>query len=236
MPRYFIGEDAIDGDIITVTGADAVHMGRSLRMREGDAVTFCRQGTEYSCIAERFTSDSVICRIVESFPSMAEPRLRLTVYQAYPKADKAELIIQKCTELGAAAFVFFPSRRCVSKPNDNKAVRWQRIAEEAAKQSGRGIVPEVRTLPSFEAAVTELTSADLPLFCYENGGERLSEQSYDIGTAGIMIGSEGGFDRDEADMARDMGAKHIWLGRRILRCETAPIAVTAVIMDRAGEI
>ncbi|MBQ7990260.1 MAG: 16S rRNA (uracil(1498)-N(3))-methyltransferase [Oscillospiraceae bacterium] len=236
MPRFFIDQSALCGDTVTVTGADAVHMGRSLRMREGDEVIFCREGMEYRCTAEHFTKDSVICRVTEAAPSMAEPKLKLTVFQAYPKSDKAEYIIQNCTELGASEFVFFPSRRCVAKGDEKKIIRWSRIAEEAAKQSGRGMIPEVRAVSSFGEAVRLLSEKDLALFCYENGGDHLSEMDYSAGSIGIMIGSEGGFDRDEAESAKAAGAHHIWLGRRILRCETAPVAVTAIVMDRAGEL
>ncbi|MBQ3919183.1 MAG: 16S rRNA (uracil(1498)-N(3))-methyltransferase [Oscillospiraceae bacterium] len=235
MPRFFIDENALCGDVITVTGADAVHMGRSLRMREGDEVIFCRMGMEYRCVTETFTKDSVECRVLSSEPSMAEPSLRLTIYQAFPKSDKAEYIIQKCTELGAARIMFFPSRRCIVKSADKKLERWQRIAEEAAKQSGRGMIPQILAAGSFNEALSDLASQDTPLFCYENGGSRLSGVTFGA-TAGVMIGSEGGFDRDEADAAAAAGAEHIWLGRRILRCETAPVAVTAIIMNLSGDI
>ena len=240
MPRFFIDENAFMGDRIIVTGADAVHMGRSLRMREGDRVTFCRMGTEYECEAESFTKDSVTCRILSQAPSMAEPALKLTIYQALPKLDKAEHIIQKCTELGASAIVFFESKRCVARFTgdiDKKLERFSRIALEAAKQSGRGIVPAVSAVKSFEKAAEALSEHELAIFCYENGGERLSDISLDgVCSAGVMIGSEGGFDRDEAELARDKGAHMIWLGRRILRCETAPVAMTAILMNMAGDM
>ncbi|MBQ5311002.1 MAG: 16S rRNA (uracil(1498)-N(3))-methyltransferase [Oscillospiraceae bacterium] len=240
MPRFFIDENALMGDRIVVTGADAVHMGRSLRMREGDKVTFCRMGTEYECEAESFTSDSVTCRIISEAPSMAEPHLKLTVYQALPKLDKAEYIIQKCTELGASAIVFFESKRCVARMTgdfDKKLVRFERIALEAAKQSGRGIIPAVTAVKRFDDAVQALSEHDMPLICYENGGERLAGISLEgIGSAGVMIGSEGGFDRDEAELAQKKGAHTIWLGKRILRCETAPVAMTAILMNMAGDM
>ncbi len=240
MPRFFIDENALMGDIITVTGADAVHMGRSLRMREGDRVTFCRMGTEYECVAENITSDSVTCRIISESPSMAEPALKLTIYQALPKLDKAEHIIQKCTELGASAIVFFESKRCVARMTndfDKKLVRFERIALEAAKQSGRGIIPPVTAIKRFEDAAQALSENELSLICYENGGEKLADISLDgIRSVGVMIGSEGGFDRDEAEYAQNSGAHMIWLGRRILRCETAPVAMTAILMNMSGDM
>ncbi|MBP1545747.1 MAG: RsmE family RNA methyltransferase, partial [Oscillospiraceae bacterium] len=102
MPRFFIDENAVNGDIITVTGGDAVHIGRSLRMKTGDSITFCREGMDFVSVIEKMTSDEVFCRITERLPSSSEPKLKLTVFQALPKQDKPELIIQKCTELGAS--------------------------------------------------------------------------------------------------------------------------------------
>lgn len=241
MPRFFIDESALNGDIITITGGDAVHIGRSLRMKIGDSITFCREGIDFESVIEKMTSDEVYCRVVEKIPSSSEPKLRLTIYQALPKQDKPELIIQKCTELGAARIVFFISKRCVSRPDEKSAekklMRWRKIAEEAAKQSGRGNIPEICGIMSFDEAVKDLCENEIPLLCYENGGERLSEIDFSgKSTCGVMIGAEGGFDRTEADICCEKGAVPIWLGKRILRCETCPIAVTAMIMMSAGEV
>ena len=241
MPRFFIDESALNGDIITITGGDAVHIGRSLRMKTGDSITFCREGIDFESVIEKMTSDEVYCRVIEKIPSSSEPKLRLTIYQALPKQDKPELIIQKCTELGAARIVFFISKRCVSRPNEKSAekklMRWRKIAEEAAKQSGRGNIPEICGIMSFDEAVKDLCENEIPLLCYENGGERLSEIDFSgKTTCGVMIGAEGGFDRTEADICCEKGAVPIWLGKRILRCETCPIAVTAMIMMSAGDV
>ena len=241
MPRFFIVESALNGDIITITGGDAVHIGRSLRMKTGDSITFCREGIDFESVIEKMTSDEVYCRVVEKIPSSSEPKLRLTIYQALPKQDKPELIIQKCTELGAARIVFFISKRCVSRPDEKSAekklMRWRKIAEEAAKQSGRGNIPEICGIMSFDEAVKDLCENEISLLCYDNGGERLSEIDFSgKTTCGVMIGAEGGFDRTEADICCKKGAVPIWLGKRILRCETCPIAVTAMIMMSAGEV
>lgn len=241
MPRFFIDENALQGDIITVGGGDAVHIGKSLRMKCGDNIIFCREGIEYGCVIEKITGEYVSCRVENSAASNAEPSVRLTVFQALPKQDKAELIIQKCTELGASEFVFFISKRCISRPDEKSAVkkieRWRKIAEAAAKQSGRGIIPDVRGIVSFGEAANMLCGLDRSIICYENGGERLSDMGLaGSGSIGIMIGAEGGFDREEVDCVLSKGARAAWLGNRILRCETAPIAVTAVVMNILGEI
>lgn len=241
MPRFFIDEGSLCGDTITVTGGDAVHIGRSLRMKTGDEITFCREGIDYRTVIEKMTSDEVFCKIIEKNKTESEPSLKLTIYQALPKQDKPELIIQKCTELGAARIVFFISKRCVSRPDEKSAekkiARYRKIAEEAAKQSGRGIIPTIDGIMNFDEAVRDLSENDLSLICYENGGSRLAEIDFSHkGSCGVMIGAEGGFDRVEVDKACDSGAVPVWLGKRILRCETCPIAVTAVIMNIAGEM
>ncbi|MGN1136890.1 MAG: RsmE family RNA methyltransferase [Oscillospiraceae bacterium] len=239
MPRFFIDHEPTD--YINVEGADARHIGYSLRMKIGDELTFCRTGTDYICEIEEMTEDSVLCRIKSQEPSKCEPSLKLTIYQAFPKQDKFEQIIQKVTELGAARIVPFLSRRCVSRPDKKdfakKRERFMRIAEEAAKQSGRGIIPEIGELLSFDEAVRDMSSSQIKLICYENGGEKLSEINFAAAqTAAVMIGSEGGFERAEVEKAVENGAKPIWLGERILRCETCPIAVTAIIMNLSGNM
>lgn len=234
MPRFFTPEKP--SETITVTGSDARHIGYSLRMKTGDKLTFCHGGTDYSCAIESMTENEVICRVESSSPTLAEPSVNLTIYQAYPKQDKLELIIQKTAELGACRIVPFLSARCVARPDkrtyEKKQARFQKIAEEAAKQSGRGRVPEVAPLMTFAEALEDMGHCDLSLLCYENGGKRLKEVDFpNGGSIGVMIGSEGGFERSEAETAEKAGAVPIWLGERILRCETCPIAVTAIIMN-----
>lgn len=234
MPRFFTPEKP--SETITVTGSDARHIGYSLRMKVGDKLTFCHGGTDYSCAIESMTENEVLCRVESSAPTLAEPSVDLTIYQAYPKQDKLELIIQKTAELGACRIVPFLSARCVARPDkktyEKKRARFQKIAEEAAKQSGRGRVPEIAPLMDFTEALEDMNRCDTRLLCYENGGKRLKETDFPKGgSIGVMIGSEGGFERSEAEAAENAGAVPIWLGERILRCETCPIAVTAIIMN-----
>lgn len=237
MPRFFIDKPA--SELITVTGSDARHIGYSLRMKKGDRITFCHGGTDYLCSIESITESEVVCRVESSEQSRSEPTVSLTLYQAYPKQDKLEFIIQKTTELGVKRIVPFISARCVSRPDERSAAkkreRMRRISEEAAKQSGRGIVPEIAEVTDFRGALEDMRKSDIKLFCYENGGKRLSDIAFPkSGSIGLMIGSEGGFERSEADAASEAGAERVWLGERILRCETCPVAVTAVIMNLTG--
>lgn len=239
MPRFFI--DYEPTDTIIVTGADARHIGRSLRMKTGDSITFCRCGTDYLCRIAAMTDSDVTCTIEKAEPSVSEPDVFLTIYQAFPKQDKFEQIIQKTVELGASRIVPFLSRRCVSRPDEKdfakKLERFRKISEEAAKQSGRGIIPEIAPLMNFDKAVADMDSSQLKLICYENGGMRLSEtdlSSYK--SIAVMIGSEGGFERSEVEKAESAGAQPLWLGERILRCETCPPAITAIIMNLTGNM
>lgn len=239
MPRFFTDSPA--DDIITVTGSDASHIGYSLRMKIGDPITFCHAGTDYLCRIESMDGSRVVCRVESSEASRSEPTVSVTLYQAFPKQDKLDYIVQKTTELGVTRVVPFISARCVSRPDgksaEKKLERLRRIAEEAAKQSGRGIIPEISPLTDMRGAVEDMKSCDVKLFCYENGGERLSDIVLPkSGSIGVMIGSEGGFERAEADLAEEAGAVRIWLGERILRCETCPVAVTAILMNLTGNM
>lgn len=240
MPRFFTAD--VSGNSIITTGEDARHIGYSLRMKPGDEITFCNSGTEYICRISEMTSDSVVSVIVETRPTESEPTVFLTLYQAYPKSDKLELIVQKAIELGVSRIVPFTSKRCVAKPPADKSgakrtERLNKIALEAAKQSGRGMVPEVTAPMTFREALEDMKRSEVKLFCYENGGIRIAEAGIDSEKSiAVMVGSEGGFDRDEAEMAEAAGAKNIWLGKRILRCETCPIAVSAIVMQLSGNM
>lgn len=240
MPRFFV--DYSGGDTITITNPDAHHILHSLRMAVGEELTLTCRGTDYFCAIEAATSDEVVCRILSSEESRSEPTISLTLYQALPKGDKFETIIQKSVELGATRIVPLISRRCVSRPDDKsfskKLERYRKIALEAAKQSGRGIVPEIAPLMSWSEAVSDAVKADTAVICYENeGGKRFSEMTISDGqSVSLIIGSEGGFDEEEVRFAEKSGITPIWLGNRILRCETAPLAAISIIMNISGNM
>lgn len=240
MPRFFVPE--VSGDHILVTGGDARHISYSLRMATGDDITFCNNGKDYFCKIESFSEEGVLCKIISFENSKSEPDVFLTLYQALPKGDKFETIIQKSIELGASRIVPVMTKRCVSRPDDKsfakKLIRYNKIAEEAAKQSGRGIIPEITPIMDFDKAVKEASENDLPLICYEReGGKRFSEIDFSgKKTVSLIIGSEGGFDASEAENAVEKGIIPIWLGERILRCETAPVAAISIIMNLSGNI
>lgn len=233
MPRFFL--EKMNPELPVITGGDARHIGFSLRMKPGERLTVCSEGVDYRCAVKRITEDAVFLDILEHTPCAAEPDINLTLYQAVPKLDKLELIIQKSVELGAAEIVPVLTRRCVSRPSEKdfskKLERLNKIAMGAAKQSGRGIVPRVMPLIGFKKAVAEMSESECPVMLYEEGGIRFSElKVLGKGNFSLFIGSEGGFDAEEADYARRAGINAVWLGNRILRCETAPVTAISILM------
>jgi len=244
MPRFFLSASNITDGVVTVTGDDAVHISRSLRMRSGEHITVCdMQKKVYDCELFEFTTDCVRARVVSVSDSDTEPPYRLTLYQALPKSDKLDVIIQKSVESGASRIVPFESERCVARPDsdsrkeDKKLERRARIALEAAKQCGRGCVPEVLSPMKLADALNEASKDELTLFFYEGDNtvplKAALDERYPDGripeTVSVIIGSEGGFSLKEVELAKEAGSVICGLGKRILRCETAPTFALACI-------
>lgn len=234
MPRFFTNE--IDENNIIINGDDARHIGRSLRMKTGEAVTICCNGTDYNCTIESITEEQVFLTLLNKERCAAEPSVEVTLFQAVPKLDKLEYIVQKSVELGVSKIVPVLTRRCISRPTEKdfskKILRLNKIAEEAAKQAGRGIIPRVMPIITYKNAVEEMALLDRSIILYEEeGGCSFSEVDFTgVKTVGLMVGSEGGFDKEEAELAAASGASRVWLGKRILRCETAPITAMSILM------
>ena len=235
MPRFFTNE--LDENNIVLRGSDANHIGRSLRMRAGEEVTVCCNGIDHHCVIRSITPDEVYLDLVDKQICAAEPDIEVTLFQAVPKLDKLEYIIQKSVELGVSRIVPVLTRRCVSRPDEKdftnkKLPRLNKIAEGAAKQSGRGIIPEVTSMVSLKEALEMMKQLDRNILLYEEeGGVPFGDVELDgARTVGLFIGSEGGFDKEEAEAAVNIGAAQVWLGKRILRCETAPITVLSILM------
>ncbi|MBR3860816.1 MAG: 16S rRNA (uracil(1498)-N(3))-methyltransferase [Oscillospiraceae bacterium] len=246
MPRFFMaGANAVGGTLI-LAGEDANHA-KVLRLRVGDRIVICDGAqTDHHCTVQRITPEEVVAEVVESVPCRAEPNLHAVILAGLPKqGERSDFIVQKCTEGGASEIVFFLSHRCVSVPTDaameRKLQRWQRIAEEAAKQSGRGRIPEVRALGSLAEALDRAVKTDLPLFFYETGERRelrrvLEGHAGPLRSAAILTGPEGGFEPWEAELARLAGLPLCSMGPRILRCETAPLAALTALMYATGNL
>ncbi len=255
MPhRYFTTE--IARGTAAITGADAHHLSRVMRAKLGDTVILCGENAlEYTATITAFADERVEFAVSEGLPSVAEPSIAVSVIAGYPKQDKLEQIIKHGVELGAHDFVPFFSRYCVAAPKkeEQKNVRYNRIALEAAKQSGRGLIPPV-AMPvlNFGALCRTFVNYDLVLLCYEGGGVPLREllqnaisqhtgvpQPDDAASplrVALITGAEGGFSPEEVAMAREAGANIIGLGPRILRCETAPLAALSAIMTLVGAL
>ena len=224
MPHRYFTTEISDGTA-TLRGADAHHLARVMRARMGDTVILCDgNAVEYTATITGFGEDCVEFHVEQGYPSGAEPSVEVTLLAGYPKQDKLEQIIKHGVELGAAHVVPFFSRYCVAAPKkeEQKNERYNRIALEAAKQCGRGV---------------------LVLFCYECGGAPLRDLLADAQPAdgqklkiAIVTGAEGGFAAEEAEMAAKAGAKTVGLGPRILRCETAPLAVLSAVMTLTGNL
>lgn len=240
MPRFFTGE--VFDNNACITGEDARHIALSLRMKPGDEVTVCdARGTDYQCVIRGVEPQCISLEIASKAPCAGEPSVAITLYQALPKGDKLEYIVQKAVELGVTRIVPVLTHRCVSRP-DAKAMakkleRYNRIALEAAKQCGRGRVPQVASLLDFSAALAEIKKAPLGIFFYENSDQSLKTAISNRvqSEVSILIGSEGGFEPGEAQAAIDCGLLSLSLGSRILRCETAPLAAITAILYEVGD-
>ena len=242
MARFFMAGTNLGGGTVIIRGRDAEHV-KVLRLKPGEDVVICDgQGTDYKCRLVMADKEQAQAEVVEVVPCPAEPSVKVTVLCGLPKGDKTEYIIQKCVEAGAHEILFFQSRRCVARPDapEKKLERWQRISEEAAKQSGRGIIPRVDWIGEFADALNLAVQKDLGLFLYETG-ERESlnavlDSNRHIETLALITGPEGGFAPFEADLARITGLHICSMGERILRCETAPVVALTAAMYATGNL
>ena len=238
MPhRYFASE--FTETAAALTGPDAHHLGKVMRAKPGDAVVLCDgAGFDYTAAVTSVAPDRVEFALLEKRPTAAEPSVEVTLFAGYPKQDKLEFIVQKAVELGAARIVPFFSRFCVAAPKkeQQKNARYARIAAEAAKQAGRGLIPAVELPLDIKDLPARFSDFDLVLFCYEAGGESLRTLVKDHKRIALITGAEGGFSPDEAEKLIAAGALPVGLGPRILRCETAPVAALAAVMTLAGQL
>lgn len=239
MPRFFV--DAPPQQTAVLTGEDARHIARSLRMQPGETLVLCdSQGQDFLCEIEEILDNTVRVRVRGVSPSQGEPSLAVTLYQCLPKADKMDSIAQKMVECGAAALVPVLSERCVSRPSpealSRKCARWQKIAEEAAKQCGRGKIPAISAPLGFAEAIAQAQHQEGKILFYEGGGAPLRPLiTPGLRSLAIFIGPEGGFASGEVELARAHGFAVASLGPRIFRAETAPIAALSAILFASGD-
>ncbi len=233
MRRLFVKPN---GDEVILTGDDHKHVAYSLRAKRGDSLVVCFDGTDYAAVITDITKDRTVAEIRGKAASTSEPSHEITLFFGALKGEKNDFVVQKCTELGVKRFVPFTSKFSAVTSESVKTERLGRIALEAAKQSGRGAVPVVEEPTNLSRVVERLSDYGAVIFPYENAQEGgfgfLSEH---VGSVAIIVGGEGGFSREEAEKLIASGAKSVTLGERILRAETACVAVTSVAAYLLGE-
>ncbi len=241
MYQFFVEPGQIQGRRIIITGSDVNHIRNVLRLKPGEeiAVSNGTDGREYRCGIESFTEDEVICSLRFVKEDGVELPSRIFLFQGLPKADKMELIVQKAVELGAYEVIPVAARRCVVRLDEKKAPsrinRWQGIAEAAAKQSRRGIIPQVHPVMNMREAVAYARTMEVKLIPYELA-ENMGHTKEVLGAVkpgtdiAVFIGPEGGFEQEEIELAMAAGIEPVTLGRRILRTETAGLTVLSWLM------
>lgn len=248
MPKFFVENEQVDNGEVRIIGNDVNHIKNVLRMKIGDSFNVCdsTNSNNYIVEIESFNKEDIICKIIEKCNDNAESNVKVHIYQGLPKADKMELIIQKSVELGVSKITPIEMKRCVvkldGKDKSKKIGRWQKIAEVAAKQCGRDIIPEICQIKSVKEISESFSEYDLVLLCYENEKDtfikdvlknddliKKSENKNEIKIA-VIIGPEGGIDISEVEYMKQNGAKVISLGNRILRTETVAISLLSIIM------
>ena len=242
MQRFFVTPDQVGEDKIRIQGSDVNHMKNVLRMRPGEEVMVSDgNNRQYRCRVEDYPDGEAVLAILEAGLVDTELPSRIYLFQGLPKQEKMELIVQKAVELGVCQVIPVQTRRCVVKLDAKKAAkkvqRWQQIAESAAKQAGRGYIPAVSEVMTFQEALAFSEALDIRLIPYEladgmEGTRKILDGIRPRQSVGIFIGPEGGFEKEEVSRAVEAGAMPITLGKRILRTETAGIAVLSILMYR----
>lgn len=242
MVRFFVTPDELKSNFCILVGENANHA-KVLRLKCGDMVMVCDgEGNECVCAISDISPQQVSLVVRSRQEATTEASVQASVYMAFSKGDKLEHVIQKATELGAYEIIAFPSARCVSRPDEKslakKLERWQKIAASAAEQSGRGRIPQVVVLDSYKNALERAAGADLAILFYENERAttlRMAVEEKPFASVSLLTGPEGGLEEREVELAKELGLRICTLGKRILRCETAPLCALSAIMYASGE-
>ena len=241
MPRFFVKTEQIEETKISIIGEDVKHIKNVLRKQIGDILEICNQqtGTTYKCEIIDLQDDKILTNIIDENYN-EENKIQVDIYQGLPKADKMELIIQKSIELGVNAIIPVEMKRCIvkldSKSESKKIERWQKIAESAAKQSGRNFVPEIRNIIKIDEIANLTNTYDSIIVCYENEKENyiknelLKLKNKENVKIAVVIGPEGGLEETEVEFLKQSGASVVTLGNRILRTETVALNLLSIIM------
>lgn len=240
MQKFFVKDNQIEDNIVKITSTDVNHITNVLRLKRDDQIQICNEDTSENYITKilEYDKEKIICEIIEKIDSKVETKVDITVYQGLPKADKMELIIQKVTEIGVKTITPVAMERCIVKLDEKEANkkqdRWQKIAEVAAKQSKRDIIPKIENLIKIQKLYDKIKEYDLFIVAYEDE-EKLTlkevlRQNNNAKNIAVLIGPEGGIDLKEIENLKQNGAIVVTLGNRILRTETAPIVISSNII------
>lgn len=245
MPKFFVKQEQIQENKIIIQGQDVNHIKKVLRAKIGDEIEICNSmsSENYLCEITKIENEQIECKMERKMKEQKESNVQVTIFQGLPKADKMEYIIQKSVELGAYEIVPVEMKRCVVKLNDKdkakKIERWQKISEVAAKQCGRDIIPEVKDVINIKKLCNLIENYDILLIAYEEERDNtIKQQLQDIKTKfknnkiklGVVIGPEGGLEKQDVEELKDFGGKIITLGKRILRTETVALNILSIIM------
>ena len=238
MHKFFVDNNQINNSCIEIKNDDYNHIVKVLRKKIGDILLISNKMTAetFKCKIEEITGTKIICSIIEENQKNTEMRIKIDIYQGLPKADKMEYIIQKSVELGANAIIPVNMKYCIAKikDEDKKINRWNKISEVAAKQSKRNIVPKIGKLINFDELYEKIKNYDLVIVAYENEDKttikEILKNKRNSRNIAVVIGPEGGISKEEIEKLQQVGAITVSLGKRILRTETAPIAVLSMIM------
>ena len=236
MRKIFV--TSIEGSNVVLTGDNHAHLAYAMRSRVGDEVIVCCDKIDYYCSIIKISKNETVLAINSYTPVTTEPEIEITLFPAILKGDKMEFVVQKTTELGVCEISPFVSKNCECRVQAVRIDRLKKIAEEASKQCGRGIIPTINEVCAFDNVVDSLKNFDYVVFPYEHAVKPdLKEflRSKNGKRVAIVVGSEGGFTESEVEQMKNAGAKPITLGSRIMRAETASVAVTSVVMYESGE-
>ncbi|RBP68920.1 16S rRNA (uracil1498-N3)-methyltransferase [Alkalibaculum bacchi] len=238
MHRFFIEDHQIVDEQVYISGENHEHMTKSLRVKIGEKVELSNgKGLEYIATVQEIDKNQVLLEIIEKTTNSSEMPVKITLYQGLPKATKMDLIVQKTVELGVTNIVPVIMERTIvemDKKANKKIERWQKISEEAAKQSKRGIIPIIKPVVKLKNIDKEFEKNDLNLIAYENEDDsnlkKILEAHNKVQKIGVLIGPEGGISEKEAQYLKELKAKSISLGKRILRTETAGMAALSMLV------
>lgn len=253
MQKYFVSPEQFGEQYIEITGQDAHHITKVMRQKPGDACIVSDGVSREALVQLESIEDKVVRAVIMEHRALdREPSYAITIAQSLPKGDKMELIIQKCTEIGAASFIPFVSERTVvqydAKKEAKRLERWSKIAKEAAEQSHRNRIPSIEANMSWNELLQSIDSYDLVLFCYENEQrtqlrdvvrpfvERRRAENQEAARVLVIVGPEGGFASGEVEQMISQGAQCVGLGRRILRAETAGMLALGCLLYETGEM